>query len=757
MSDKPLVVFARRDPSRVGRLLSKPGKSLDVRWEDGSTETVVSGEFLQAPLGSSRFIQHVLPELWQELWSQDESATEVLVAMLAEQPNSVEWADLRKKATDLLPRGAIDQKRWDRLRGRLRKRIGVGSGPVTKLRLGPDFEVPSLLPADWQDRWGHVLNDDASPNQAGDPEVTAVAPAAEQRGADDAHDADADRKDDPDAASVPLTGTSAPTADSPADDESSDESAATETKPTRKRSRKRRTSGTDDTSEHPAAPETVPARTSRAASDVLAELKKVTTDGDAREGLLRELRSTDVSPLDAFAAELVFGGSVASDLANSLFDQPAEQLRPLTLSAQSVRAALGKLDAGDRRRACTSLLLTRDVLSRDLLAEWTADAESVKRLNALTRQVRALSPKELQVVLPQYARAVDGLTGRRAQSDASGPAVAPSADILKAGPVLSLLAEGGPACAPAADGLAQAMAFAVRERREPVESVAALKEPLSRLPLSSESGRFRLLAALPADDPATSSRDWLEGIGADDLLALSDADTTRLTRVNSWRERIAEIAEQAVAAASTRSRLLRLLSAGAVATNVATDTAVSAIRRVAGADASVMEWLRALGNREQIEALSGQVAQLEDAVEAASTELAVHRARAIEATERAQKLQSQLDGAVQSQGTAHDAVIVQAERDAYRALARILATVGSEARRLDADQLIMRLQQLVRIQGIEPIGAAGEELAFDPALHDAPGGRPAPGTSVHVGRPGYKWIREDAEEVLVKALVAVDQ
>ena len=79
MSDKPLVVFARRDPSRVGRLLSKPGKSLDVRWEDGSTETVVSGEFLQAPLGSSRFIQHVLPERWQELWSQDESAADVLM------------------------------------------------------------------------------------------------------------------------------------------------------------------------------------------------------------------------------------------------------------------------------------------------------------------------------------------------------------------------------------------------------------------------------------------------------------------------------------------------------------------------------------------------------------------------------------------------------------------------------------------------------------------------------------------------------
>ena len=142
---------------------------------------------------------------------------------------------------------------------------------------------------------------------------------------------------------------------------------------------------------------------------------------------------------------------------------------------------------------------------------------------------------------------------------------------------------------------------------------------------------------------------------------------------------------------------------------------------------------------------------------ASISELAVPRSRAIEATERAQKLQSQLDGAVQSQGTAHDAVIVQAARDAFRALARILATVGSEARRLDADQLITRLQQLVRIQGIEPIGAAGEELAFDPALHDAPGGRPAPGTSVHVGRPGYKWIREDAEEVLVKALVAVDQ
>ncbi|MDF2695183.1 MAG: hypothetical protein K0S65_3566, partial [Labilithrix sp.] len=468
MSDKPFVVFARRDPSRVGRLLSKPGKSLDVRWEDGSTETVVSGEFLQAPLGSSRFIQHVLPELWQDLWSQDESAADVLVVMLAEQPSSIEWTDLRKKATEMLPRGAIDQKRWDRLRGRLRKRIGLGPGPASKLRLSNDVEVPSLLPTDWRDRWGHVLSHDASPNPTGDPGVTAVAPASEQRGADDARDdsdAEAHRKVEPDAVSEPSAGTSAPTVRSRADDESSDEPAATETKSTRTRSRKRRASGMDYTSAQAAAPETVPVRTSRPASEVLAELKKATADGDQREGLLRELRSTDVSPLDAFAAELVFGGSVASDLAKTLFDQPAEQLRPLTLSAQSVRAAISKLDAGARRRACTSLLLARDVLSRDLLAEWTADGESVKLLNALTRRVRTLSPKELQAALPQYARAADGLTGRRAQSDASGPAAAPSAHLLEAGPVLSLLAEGGPTFAPSADGLAHAMAIAVRERR----------------------------------------------------------------------------------------------------------------------------------------------------------------------------------------------------------------------------------------------------------------------------------------------------
>lgn len=759
MSDKPLVVFARRDPSRVGRLLSKPGKSLDVRWEDGSTETVVSGEYIQAPLGSSRFIQHALPELWQELWSQDESAADVLVVMLSEQSSAIEWTDLRKKATELLPRGAVDQKRWDRLRGRLRKRIGLGPGPTSKLRLDNDVEIPSLLPADWRDRWSHILNDDASPTRAGGPEDTAVAPAAEPSGADDARDegdSEADRQDRPDAVSAPL-GTSASTVESPSEDEPSGELAATEAKSTRTRPRKPRVSAMDDTPTEAAAPETALLSKSRRASDVLTRLKKATSDGDARERLLRELRSTDVTPLDAFAAELVFGRNVASDLAKTLFNQPAEQLRPLTLSAQSVRAALGKLDADDRRMACTSLLLTRDVLSRDLLAEWTADRESVKLLNALTRRVRTLSSKELQAALPQYARAVDGLTGRRTQSETSGPAAAPSAYLLEAGPVLSLLAEGGPTFIPSADGLAHAMAIAVRERRAPVESIVALKEPLSRLPLKPESGRFRLLAALPTDDPATSSRDWLGGIGADDLLALSDADTTRLTRVDSWRERIAEIAEQAVAAATTRSRLLRLLSAGAVATSVTTDTAVFAIRRVAGADASVAEWLHALGNQEQIEALAGEVTQLEDAVSSASTELAAQRARALEAAERAEKLQSQLDEAVQSQGAAHDAVIVQAERDAYRALARILATVGSEARRLDADQLITRLQQLVRIQGIEPIGAAGEELAFDPVLHDAPGGRPAAGTRVHVGRPGYKWIRDDAEEVLVKALVAVDQ
>lgn len=760
MSDKPLVVFARRDPSRVGRLLSKPGKSLDVRWEDGSTETVVSGEYLQAPLGSTRFIQHVVPELWQELWSQDESATNVLLVMLSEQPNAIDWTDLRKKAMALLPRDEVDQQRWDRLRSRLRKRIGLGPGPASKLRLGNDVEIPSLLPVDWRDRWGHVLNDDAKPTLAGGHESTSAVRAPEPSGADDARDesdAKAGHRYKPGAASAPLTGRSASAVEPPRDSEPSDEHAGTEAKSPRTRPSKPRATSRHDSRTEAAASETALLSGPRRASEVLTRLKTATSDLDARERLLRELRSTEVNPLDAFAAELVFGGKVAHDLAKTLFNEPAEQLRPLALSAQSIRAALSKLDAGDRRKACTSLLLTRDVLSRDLLAEWAADRESVKLLNALTRRVRILPSKELQAALPQYVRAVDGLIGRRAQPKASGPAATASTHILEAAPVLSLLAECGPTFAPSTEGLAHAMAIAVRDRRAPVETVVALKEPLSRLPLSPGSGRLRFLVALPADHPAVSSRDWLRGVGADDLLALSDADTTRLSRIDSWRARIAEIAEQAVAAATTRSRLLRLLSAGAVATSIATNTAVSAIRRVAGTDTSVSAWLRALGNQEQIDALAKELAQLKDAVSSASTEVAIQRERAREAAEGAQRLQSQLDEAAQAQGVAHDAVIVQAERDAHRALARVLATVGSEAHRLDADQLVSRLQQLVRIHGIEPIGAVGEQLAFDPTFHDAPGGRPTPGSRVHVGRPGYKWIREDAEEVLVKALVAVDQ
>ncbi len=716
-------MFAKNNPTRVGRLISQPGKQLDVRWQDGTFETVLSGEYIHTTLGSSAFMRFALPEAWATGWSTPESSALNLALLLSEQKEWIDFRNLRKKAIEAGAPNSLTQQEWDRLNARLRKIPGVSPRDGRWLTW-VGAESPDLLPEDSRERLRFLLNADTFVDSSG----TSLA----QPGVD--------------ASELSLNSGALPKQDA---------AALPSTEPVDK--------PLGSSTQH-GKPKRVPARSSSKSTD--KEVSQSTHLDSWQHAEVSPLPSNapemkaqaaPASAIDRICEEIVVSGRATPELAKELIEKPGLQLTAPARPTQTIRRAMASLQADDRWRAGTALLLAKDLVSGELLAEWATDRRSPDAVEALSRRIPSLTAAERAAALPALARASDALVDAIAPSKGQSRSASRPASLLTMPNTLKALTSGGAQILPAADRLAAAIAVALRSTKAShSEAIARLKPHIAKLPMEPDSGRFQFLVALPAGDPPVLASDWLDGIGADELVALSDADAARLTRIPSWSARIADLAEAAVAAASTRTRLLTLLASGAIATSVASTTVARALQQVGSSDSTVGSWLKLLSQQERVDELIAQGELLAADLEEARTLATAKTQAAEDASRRAVEIQNRLDAAADSHGSAHEATLRQAERDAYRLVARLLATAESEARQLDADELAARLRQVVRIQGIEPIGIRGDLLEFDPALHDAPGGRPTTGSRVRVGRPGYKWIREDDEEILVKALVAAE-
>jgi hypothetical protein len=96
----------------------------------------------------------------------------------------------------------------------------------------------------------------------------------------------------------------------------------------------------------------------------------------------------------------------------------------------------------------------------------------------------------------------------------------------------------------------------------------------------------------------------------------------------------------------------------------------------------------------------------------------------------------------------------QSDIDAVRALAEL----ASEAEELAVNEarpeaLIHRLRARVKRSGLEPIGRAGDETAFDRKRHKPIGGAIRDGAPVVVVRPGYVWKAPTEDVLITKAVV----
>lgn len=680
-----MVVFNRKHPDgRVGLLTSAPGKRLDVRWGDGSSETVVSGEYFHAPFGSATFMRFVLPDTWAAAWQKDETAAIALALVISEQPGVVTSNQLARAAKELGAPPSFNSTDLQRLSPLLKDAPGVVPAPKQKWRFKGDPPT-SLLPPDWRERWAYVLD------------------AAEEHSSS------------PDSAGE----TTSPRSDV---DSGPDEPTLAEPEP--------EAAQPEPATRAPRASDTDPRHT-------LADLKRTKAgDTDKRRELVTRLADADA--LTRLAASICFVGEPDERAAHHLISHPLEQLATLPLSAPTLKAALAKLDDARRQRILPALLLAAEVLAPADIDAWAQSGTAEALLEKWAAEVDN-APKSLR----NRARA------SIARLSAAIVSHQPNA-ALSLRRTLEALLESPEA----AERLLGAMALQLRGLVESPSDVDKLRTSVSRVPLRPGGARLRFLAALPADEINAESTAWLDGVSIDDLLTLPDADALRLMR-GAWADHIARLAKMALSEATTRRRVFALLASAIVSESVSPEDTARAIQRLGTTEPSSTQWLKILCRSSEIEELQARLADALHDADQASQEVRSLEARLERLVAATAELQAKADRAMTSAPPASDAFALQAERDAYRLIARVLAAAEAESRRLPPEALASRLQQLARMQGIEPIGRIDDVTPFDATLHDAPGGRPSPGSPVRVGRSGYKWVRSESEtEILVKALVA---
>ncbi|GGM27795.1 hypothetical protein GCM10007977_031350 [Dactylosporangium sucinum] len=288
----------------------------------------------------------------------------------------------------------------------------------------------------------------------------------------------------------------------------------------------------------------------------------------------------------------------------------------------------------------------------------------------------------------------------------------------------------------------------------PVDVVA---DAVSALPLRPGSGRVAVVAAAARLWPdRIADAIWWRGASLKDVVDCADGGLGGVTRLGAVGERVIRpLVNAELAGATTRRALSRLLGLPAeFARQLPGDAVAGMFRRIGRNDPIVGGWLDTLSDIERADALRREVDEVRTAAE---TAVARAEAAALEAAE----LRSRSDRLEEMLRSEHDEAVglrSAQERQIRIDVVRALADLAAEVEELAADRtgpgvLADRVRAMVAANGLEPIGAAGADAPFDPALHKPIAGRPAPGTQVTIIRPGYRWRAHDDVVLMSKAQV----
>lgn len=711
----PDAVFLRGSVDKLGLLVVQSGKSLEVLWEDGSRKTVTSGApYAKAPFGSVQFLLLALPEVVSSCWSDSQRAAELIALYLSSAKTKIAKAMLKRRAhSELeLPRD-IPAKDWAAIRKTLEALPGVELSTKTNTFSWSGGTPPDLIPAAVSARWNRLTGLERVPGNTG--------------------------QDEPVQTSRPTRSTV----------------ATSETRTRTRRvirnigertvTRSSRAASAHETASAP-APATQPTPTTSTTTPRRTPAQSVSKPAGAPHDANGVADKTQPrTPGDIFITELLEHARIDDHAAAALAADAREQMRTqLGNRARAVRTALDALDLKSRIAALKALLLVRGALTAEAAGEWAGGSHATDDLESLSYQLRSTPDGAAAQAAAHIALASQALVSHA--KSAQKPVWLPEA--------FAVLAAGyGAGTQAAVTVLGSAMARTVRDTRHLDDPHDILRDAYAKLPLTPGGARTQFLSALSVTTPAPDI-DWVSDIGIDDLIGLTDAESLRLCDVVTWNRYFTQLAEAAVRSATTRGRLFMLASKSVVANLVMPDTVTEAIRRIADTDAPLRTWMPSLTHQVERNAMAAELTASRARAEAA--EEASRQALAAAHTSRAEavRLVAMLDEIRDTGQADDDDDALQIERDSLRQAVAAIATIEASAARAGAARVIETIGEELDVLRVRPIGQRGRDAEFDPHLHAVVGRRPAVGTLVRVGRPGYAWEHDNATEILIKARVA---
>ncbi|MFG2099906.1 hypothetical protein ACGFJ5_04825 [Micromonospora echinaurantiaca] len=308
----------------------------------------------------------------------------------------------------------------------------------------------------------------------------------------------------------------------------------------------------------------------------------------------------------------------------------------------------------------------------------------------------------------------------------------------------------------AASALARLLPGLPRDQRAGLD-LDGLPQAVSHMPLQPEGGRAALLAAIGKfRSKSLLLPEWWEGVTVD---ALAECATGVLGGVTSRSEVVEQYIKPLVARelsqVTSRTRLGFLLGLpGEFVADLSPEAVVAAFRRVAGADQVVASWVGALAQEQRVEALRRDVERAHGEIASAERRVEAAERRAAGLAERCDRLEESLRAEHRQAASLRSAQDRQIQIDVIRSLADLAAEVEElSVEQTESEILVERVRALVTAQALEPVGLAGEKLAFDPTAHEPIVGAPASGDAVTVIRPGYRWCPPGEDILIEKALV----
>jgi hypothetical protein len=275
-------------------------------------------------------------------------------------------------------------------------------------------------------------------------------------------------------------------------------------------------------------------------------------------------------------------------------------------------------------------------------------------------------------------------------------------------------------------------------------------------PLRAASGRARVLLWLWRNDrPSLDDPSWWRDVAVDELIDVASTSLAAALEHPQIADHVVRpLVRSALADVSTRRRLMTMLgSPSAIARVMNPQDVERALQRVLRADEVARAWLAEIGKESNLQTMERQVIELTERAHSLESAVDAARTAAKSQEERSLRAEERLAQAAAERHELRDTQARQIRMDTVRGLAEVAAYVHGAVGVQTPERIRQRIASKVEREGLIQVGEIGQQVAYQPRLHEIVGPDTSPGDPVTVRGVGYILSGVGAEDVVLTRAV----